>query len=49
MQIKRYEDLPQGDVTVHAFYVKYLLPIWLDVQCLEWEPGTAPKQRWTYG
>jgi len=46
VEIKEYDDLEQGDVTVHAFYVRYLLPIWLDVQCLEWKPGSEPKRRW---
>jgi hypothetical protein len=49
VRIKIYEDLPQDDVTVHAFYIKYLLPIWLDVQCLEWKPGAEPKHRWIFG
>lgn len=35
VQIKEYEDLVVGDLTVHAFYVRYLLPIWFDVQCME--------------
>lgn len=35
VQIKEYEDLVVGDLTVRAFYVKYLLPIWFDVQCME--------------
>ncbi|HZR12091.1 MAG TPA: VOC family protein [Acidimicrobiia bacterium] len=35
VQIKEYEDLVIGDLTVHAFYVKYLLPIYFDVQCME--------------
>ena len=35
VQIKEYEDLVVGDLTVHAFYVKYLLPIYFDVQCME--------------
>lgn len=35
VQIKEYEDLVTGGVTVHAFYVKYLLPIWFDVQVIE--------------
>ena len=35
VQIREYEDLVQGDLTVHAFYVKYLLPISFDVQSLE--------------
>ena len=49
VQIKEYHDLVQGDLTVHAFYVKYLLPIWFDVQSQEYAPGTAPPRSWTYG
>ena len=48
VQIKEYEDLEQGDVTVHAFYVRYLLPIWFDVQCMEWKRGAEPARRWSY-
>lgn len=40
VQIKEYADLVVGDLTVHAFYVKYLLPIWFDVQCME-QKGVA--------
>ncbi|MGH9025230.1 MAG: VOC family protein [Acidimicrobiia bacterium] len=35
VKIKEYEDLVNGDLTVHAFYVKHLLPIYFDVQCME--------------
>ena len=35
-------------VTVHAFYVKYLLPIWFDVQCIERTSGPAPERSWQY-
>jgi len=48
VQVKEYEDLVTGNLTVHAFYVKYLLPIWFDVQCLEWQPGHEPARRWQY-
>ena len=48
MKIKKYDDLKQGPVTVHAFYVKYLLPIYFDIQCLEWERGSQPEKRWHY-
>jgi hypothetical protein len=34
VQIKDYDDLVTGDLVVRAFYVKYLLPIWFDVQCM---------------
>jgi glyoxalase/bleomycin resistance protein/dioxygenase superfamily protein len=42
------KDLEQGAVTVHAFYVKYLLPIHLDVQCIEHKDGNGPAKRWQY-
>jgi hypothetical protein len=42
------EDLVQGPVTVHAFYVRYLLPIQFDVQCIDHEPGSGPEKRWQY-
>jgi hypothetical protein len=48
VQIKEYEDLDQGSVTVHAFYVRYLLPVWFDVQCMEWATGAEPARRWRY-
>src|SRR5579862_9152768 len=35
VQIREYQDLESPGLTVHAFYVKYLLPIYFDVQCLE--------------
>ena len=35
VQIKEYEDLVTGSTTVHAFYVRHLLPIWFDIQCIE--------------
>src|ERR1700729_4370326 len=35
VKIIRYEDLVSPGLTVHAFYVKYLLPIYFDVQCME--------------
>jgi hypothetical protein len=34
MRLKVYDDLVTGNVVVHAFYVKYLLPIWFDVQSI---------------
>ena len=48
MRIKRYDDLVTGNLTVHAFYFKFLLPIWFDVQCLEHASGHAPKRVWQY-
>lgn len=49
VEIRDYDDLVQGGVTVHAFYVRYLLPIYFDVQCMEWAEGQEPARRWSYG
>src|ERR1700735_454920 len=35
VKIVRYDDLVYPQLTVHAFYVKYLLPIYFDVQSME--------------
>ena len=35
VQIKEYDDLVTGSTVVRAFYVRYLLPIWFDVQVIE--------------
>ncbi len=48
LRIKEYEDLVYPTLTVHAFYVRYLLPIWFDVQCMEWPAGREPSTRWQY-
>jgi hypothetical protein len=48
VEIKEYEDLVTGPVTTHAFYVRFLLPIWFDVQVLEFAPGAEPKKGWRY-
>ena len=49
LRIKEYDDLVGPTVTVHAFYAKYLLPIWFDIQCMEWPAGNEPARRWQYG
>ena len=48
MHIKRYEDLQAPNLTVHAFYFKFLLPIWFDVQCLEYGDAGEPATQWRY-
>lgn len=48
IQIKEYDDLVISPTTVRAFYVKHLLPIWFDVQCIEYEQGAAPAKQWRY-
>ncbi len=48
LRIKEYEDLVGPTITVHAFYVKHLLPIWFDIQSMEWPVGMEPARRWQY-
>jgi hypothetical protein len=45
LRLKTYDDLDTGDLVVHAFYVKHLLPLWFDIQCMEWTTG-GPTRRW---
>ena len=40
IRIKEYEDLVTPNMTVHAFYVKHLLPLWFDVQSQERHAAT---------
>jgi hypothetical protein len=49
MQIKELEDLDLPQTVTHAFYFRYLLPIWFDIQVIEFKPGFEPEHRWTYG
>lgn len=39
VEIKTYNDLVMPNLTVHAFYVRFLLPIHFDVQCHELRGG----------
>lgn len=48
IQIKEYEDLVNDGHTTHAFYVKHLLPIWIDVQNQEYAAGTEPDRSWAF-
>jgi hypothetical protein len=48
LRLKEYEDLVVPTLTVHAFYVKHLLPIWFDAQCLERSADAEPGPRWHY-
>ncbi len=48
VELKRYEDLHTGNVVVRAFYFKFLLPIWFDVQVIEHKSGAEPPKRWQY-
>ena len=48
VEIKEYEDLDAGSLTVHAFYLRFLLPIWFDVQAIEHAEGAEPAKRWSY-
>jgi hypothetical protein len=46
VKIRRYEDLVYPGLTVHAFYVKYLLPIYFDVQSMERAEGRGLTTPW---
>lgn len=48
VKIKEYDDLVIPPTTTHAFYFQFLLPIWFDIQVIEYEPGAGPQKNWVY-
>ena len=48
MQIQALEDLILPQTVTHAFYFKYLLPLWFDIQVIEHKPGFEPARRWVF-
>jgi hypothetical protein len=48
VEIKDYDDLVNGGVTVRAFYVRFLLPIWFDIQTIETAAGAEPARQWRF-
>lgn len=49
MEIRPLDDLELPATVTHAFYFRYLLPIWFDVQVIEFRPGFEPPRSWRYG
>ncbi len=49
MQIRELEDLELPQTSTHAFYFRYLLPIWFDIQVIDFKPGFEPKRQWRFG
>src|SRR5262245_23590320 len=47
-RVHDFNALVTRAVVVRAFYVKYLLPIWFDVQVIERPTGEGPEKRWQY-
>jgi hypothetical protein len=49
VSLKEYEDLVIEQTVTHAFYFRYLLPIWFDVQSIEHgNPALAPTHGWQF-
>jgi hypothetical protein len=48
VELKEYEDLVLAGTTTHAFYVRFLLPIWFDVQTTEFSAEARPKRHWRF-
>jgi hypothetical protein len=49
MRVQEFpRDLVTGPVTTHAFYFRYLLPLWFDVQSLEYADDAQPRRAWSY-
>lgn len=49
VQIRPLDDLDLPETYTRAFYLKYLLPLWFDVQVIDYKPGFEPKRCWSFG
>lgn len=48
VEILEYDDLILPDTVTRAFYVRYGLPIWIDVQHIAYREGCEPSHRWEF-
>lgn len=48
MEIRVLDDLELPQTSTHAFYFRYLLPLWFDVQVIDFRPGFEPARRWRF-
>jgi len=48
VRLKEYDDLIIKPTITHAFYVQFLLPIWFDIQVVEYAQGTQPQKNWVF-
>jgi hypothetical protein len=49
LEIRRLDVLDLKATVTHAFYVRYLLPIWFDIQHIAHKPGHEPARAWRFG
>jgi hypothetical protein len=48
VEIKEYDDLVLERTTTRAFYVRFGLPLWFDVQHIAYHEDTQAKRRWVF-
>ncbi len=48
VQIKDYDDFKSERAVTRAFYFKHLLPIWFDVQVIEFKPEHQQSKSWKF-
>ena len=48
VEIMDVQDMDAGMLNNHSFYVRYILPLWFELQALEYRPGFKPAKQWRY-
>ena len=48
VEIMDMQDMDAGMLNNHSFYVRYLLPLWFELQALEYKPEFKPQKQWHY-
>src|SRR5688572_18633525 len=48
VEIREFDTLDLAETTTRSFYVRYLLPIWFDVQHIAHKAGHEPAREWRF-
>ncbi|HET8706296.1 MAG TPA: VOC family protein [Pseudomonadales bacterium] len=48
VEIMDVQDMDAGMLNNHSFYVRYILPLWIELQALEYKPEFEPAKKWRY-
>lgn len=48
VEVMPLQDMDAGMLNNHSFYVRYILPLWIELQALEYKPAFKPQKQWRY-
>ena len=48
VEIMEMQDMDAGMLNNHSFYVRFILPLWIELQALEYKAEFQPRKQWRY-